>query len=119
MAFAGANLEPGLAIVAEAVGLAKRLKGADLCITGEGKLDRSSGFGKTVGGVAQIARSLGVPVFCIPGQAAQDAPCKLFDAVHPLVAGEVTIPAAMRHAQDLLKLRGKEAMLAFLSAKKK
>jgi glycerate kinase len=116
-AFAGAKLEPGLAIVAQAVGLARRLKAADLCITGEGRLDRSSGYGKTACGVAKIATSLGVPVICVPGQATPDAPREMFAAIHPLVAGEVTIPAAMRHAGDLLKLRGKEAVEAYILAK--
>ena len=96
VAFAGAKLQPGLPLIAEAVGLRQRLAGADLCITGEGKLDRSSSFGKTAVGVAKIASRLGVPVVCIPGQAAADAPRELFAAVLPLVAGEVTVRQAMR-----------------------
>lgn len=114
VAFAGAKLEPGLTMIADAVGLARRLKGADLCITGEGRLDRSSGFGKTAVGVSRIARSLNVPVICVPGQATLDAPRELFASIHPLVAGEVTVQAAMRHTANLLKLRGKEAVQAFI-----
>jgi len=110
VAFAGAKLQPGLPLIAEAVGLPKRLAGADLCITGEGKLDRSSSFGKTAVGVAKIASQLGVPVVCVPGQAAPDAPRELFAAVLPLVAGEVTVRQAMREPAGLLKLRAAEAV---------
>lgn len=110
VAFAGARLEPGLAMIAEAVGLSRRLRGADLCITGEGRLDRSSGFGKTAVGVSRIASAAGVPVLCVPGQATPDAPRELFAGVHPLVAGDVTVQAAMRHTQALLKTRAAEAV---------
>ena len=112
VAFAGARLEPGLGMIAEAVGLARRLRGADLCITGEGRLDHSSSFGKTAVGVAKIAAQAGVPVLCVPGQATADAPRELFAGVHPLVAGEVTVQAAMRHTADLLKTRAAEAVRA-------
>ena len=117
VAFAGARLEPGLPLIAEAVSLRNRLAGADLCITGEGKLDRSSSFGKTAVGVAKIAAELGVPVVCIPGQAADDAPRELFAAVLPLVAGEVTVRQAMRETAELLRLRGAEAVRSLFSGR--
>lgn len=110
VAFAGATLEPGLPLVAEAVGLAKRLSEADLCITGEGRLDAQSAAGKTTVGVAEIARAKSVPVICIPGQVAADAPVHLFDDVRPLAAGEVTRRLAMQQPAQLLKRRAKEAM---------
>lgn len=110
VAFAGARLEPGLPMIAQAVGLARRLKAADVCITGEGRLDSSSSFGKTAVGVSKIASQAGVKVLCIPGQATADAPRELFAGVHPLVAGEVTVQAAMRHTRELLKIRAAEAM---------
>jgi glycerate kinase len=113
VAFAGAKLQPGLPLIAEAVGLPRRLAGADLCITGEGRLDRSSSFGKTAVGVAKIASRLGVPVICIPGQTAPDAPQELFAGVLPLVTGEVTVRQAMREPAGLLKLRAAEAVRSF------
>jgi glycerate 2-kinase len=110
VAFAGAKLQPGLPLIAEAVCLRKRLAGADLCLVGEGRLDRSSSFGKTAVGVAKIAREMGVPVVCIPGQAAADAPRDLFDDVLPLVAGAVTVRQAMRETAALLKQRAAEVV---------
>ena len=50
MAFVSGRLEPGIALVIRTVNLADRLKGADLCLTGEGAIDASSVFGKTAVG---------------------------------------------------------------------
>ncbi|GAB3496371.1 glycerate kinase [Flexivirga lutea] len=57
-----AAARPGLELVAELVGLADRVRDADLVITGEGSLDLQSLAGKTPVGVARIARAAGVPV---------------------------------------------------------
>ena len=65
--FAGGHLRPGVEIVAEACGLAERIRGADLVLTGEGRLDGQSAEGKTPVGVARIARDLGVPVVALAG----------------------------------------------------
>lgn len=113
VAFADATLEPGLPLVAEAVGLANRLADADLCITGEGRFDAQSASGKTTVGVAEFARAKSVPVICIPGAATPDAPRELFADVRPLVADEVTKRLAMQQPLELLKRRAKEALRAF------
>src|SRR5207249_3644624 len=67
MAFFGASLRPGVDIVADALGLRERLRGADLCITGEGRVDGQSAGGKTAVGVARICKELGVPCVALVG----------------------------------------------------
>ncbi len=67
IAFLGAAIRPGIDVVAEAVGLAEKIRGADLVLTGEGRLDAQTAFGKTVAGVARFARAEGVPVIAVPG----------------------------------------------------
>ena len=67
MAFFGATLRPGFDIVAGAVGLRERIAGADLVVTGEGRLDASSLGGKTAVGVARLCRELGVPCVALVG----------------------------------------------------
>jgi len=120
VAFAGGRLQRGVEIVAGAVGLARRLAGADLCITGEGRFDRQSLSGKTAVGVAHIAAAARVPVVCIPGQAAGDADCGgLFIDVRPLVAGEVTEAEAMTRARELLAARAAEAVADFLGRRER
>ncbi len=80
LAAIGAQLVPGFEAVAEAVGLEAAFDGADLVVTGEGKLDPSSLEGKVVGGVLGWAAELGVPhVAVIAGQVADDARAMLAD----------------------------------------
>ena len=66
-AFCNAQLKRGIELVIDAVNLREHLKGADLCLTGEGALDRSSAFGKTAVGVAQVSHELGVPAIALSG----------------------------------------------------
>ena len=114
VAFAGARLQRGVEIVAEAVGLARRLEGADLCITGEGRFDRQSLSGKTAVGVARLASARGVPVMCIPGQAEAGVDHGgLFADVRPLSAGGVAPTEAMARVRELLTQRTAEAVAAF------
>ena len=67
VAFAGATLRRGVEMVMDAVRLREVLRDADLCLTGEGRLDSQSAFGKTACGVGQLGRELGVPVLAIVG----------------------------------------------------
>ena len=69
VAFAGAELRPGIELVLEAVGFEPRLAGAGLCVTGEGRLDGQTGSGKAVGGVAAAAKRAGVPTVAVVGSA--------------------------------------------------
>ena len=114
VAMGGATLERGVDVVAEAVGLARRLASADVCLTGEGSLDAQSAAGKTTVGVADLARQAGVPVICIAGIVGPDAPVDRFDDVVSLVDEDVAPPAAMRQAPALLQARSAEAMRKFL-----
>jgi glycerate kinase len=82
LAFCGARIRPGFEVVAEAVRLRERLTGADLAITGEGRLDGQTAFGKTVASVAQLAGECGVPVVVVPGSLGDG-----WEMIVPLVAG--------------------------------
>lgn len=66
----GARFEPGATAVARAVGLARALSGADLLVTGEGRLDGTTAAGKVVGTVLARARAAGVRTVAVVGQAA-------------------------------------------------
>jgi len=67
VAFLGAKLVPGAPLVVEAAGLDARLGGADLVITGEGRVDGQTAYGKAPGEVAKRAQKAGVPVVLIAG----------------------------------------------------
>jgi glycerate kinase len=73
LAAIGAQLEPGFDVVARAAGLDDALAGAQLVVTGEGKLDATSFDGKVVGGVLEWAADEGVAQrVVIVGQATQE-----------------------------------------------
>ncbi len=87
MAFAGAEMQRGVDLVLAATGLVKHLRGADLVITGEGRVDFQTAFGKTPSGVAKAARKLKVPVIAIGGALADDAVGVYAHGIDGLAAG--------------------------------
>lgn len=56
LAFTNATIEPGIQLVATASRLADRARTADVCITGEGRIDGQTAYGKTPAGVAHIVK---------------------------------------------------------------
>jgi glycerate kinase len=68
IAFLDAELRSGAELVAEVVGLEKRIAAADLVITGEGRLDAQTAYGKTVATVARLAQGQGRPVVALAGR---------------------------------------------------
>jgi glycerate 2-kinase len=73
IAFLHAALRPGVELVARECGLDRLLQGAALCLTGEGKIDLQTLRGKTVDGVAKLAKKEGVPVIAFGGVVEKDA----------------------------------------------
>jgi glycerate kinase len=65
-----ARLRPGFDLVAELLGFDDRLAGADLVVTGEGRLDAQTLRGKGPAGVAARAAAAGVPVLALAGSVA-------------------------------------------------
>ena len=77
MAFLNAELKPGIEIIIEAVKLEEAIKDADLVITGEGKIDSQTIYGKAPIGVAKIAQKYNIPVIAVAAIIGDDA-----DIVH-------------------------------------
>ncbi len=77
MAFLDAELRPGIEIMIEIVKLEQAIKDADLVITGEGKIDSQTIYGKAPIGVAKIAKKYNVPVIAVAAIISDDA-----DIVH-------------------------------------
>jgi glycerate 2-kinase len=74
LAALGARLAPGFGLVASAVGFDAALHDAEIVITGEGLLDRTSFAGKVVGGVVGRALATGVHPAAIVGEARYSGP---------------------------------------------
>jgi glycerate 2-kinase len=70
MAFLGATLVPGAPLVVTASGFDEKIHGADLVITGEGRVDSQTAYGKAPGEVAKRAQAARIPVLLIAGSKA-------------------------------------------------
>ncbi len=70
VALLGAELGPGAPLVLDAVGFGERLRGADLCITGEGRIDETTLAGKAPAAVAAACAEAGVPCVALCGELA-------------------------------------------------
>ena len=67
LAFLGAELQPGFDLFARQAALERRLRAADLVVTGEGAIDRSTLMGKGVGQIARRCRKLKIPCIGLAG----------------------------------------------------
>src|SRR3989304_6683416 len=67
IAFLNASIKPGAEIIIEATDLERKMKGADLVITGEGAMDSQTFSGKSSFGVAILAKKLGITIITING----------------------------------------------------
>ena len=72
IAFTGAQLKPGIDIVLEASDFAEKIQDAALILTGEGRIDFQTAFGKTLSGVGREAQKAGIPVVGLGGMVDHD-----------------------------------------------
>ena len=68
MAFLNAELKSGIDLILETLEIKKHIKNIDLIITGEGKIDKQTLQGKTILGIAALAKEYHVPVIAITGK---------------------------------------------------
>ncbi len=68
LAFLGAKLERGIDLILETLQLETHIKKANWVITGEGKIDHQTLYGKTISGVASLAKKHNVPVIAVAGK---------------------------------------------------
>jgi glycerate kinase len=77
--FARFQIRPGVEVVMELTGFEAALRESDLVLTGEGRVDEQTGFGKTAMGVAERARDAAVPCICFGGGATSQGIAALGD----------------------------------------
>ena len=99
LTFTNAVLEPGIKIVLEETKLESYVKGADVVVTGEGRLDFQTAMGKAPVGVAGLAKKFDIPVLAFAGSVTKDATeCNKngIDAFFPILRGISTLEEAMK-----------------------
>jgi glycerate 2-kinase len=88
--FAAFDIRPGIDVVMELTGFDEALAAADLVLTGEGRVDAQTAFGKTAQGVALRARAAGVPCICFGGGVLPEG------AAAMAAAGAIVVPVVER-----------------------
>jgi glycerate kinase len=103
VAFLGASLRSGAQVVGEAAGITARIREADFVVTGEGRLDGQTAFGKAPQYVARLARAAGKPVACVAGALGpgHETSRLFFDAVQVLSDGSQDLPSPDIAAQQV------------------
>jgi len=120
VAFTGARLRPGAEMVMVALRLDDRLAGAQLVITGEGRLDsQTARFGKGPAAVARHARQAGIPVVAIGGSIANEAELRLlFDGLEATVLEPCSLDEAIAQARPLLVAASTRVMRLLLAGRR-
>jgi glycerate kinase len=109
MAFCCGRLEKGFSIVSQETDLVRHCKWADVVITGEGKMDFQTKFGKTPYGVASIAKQFKKPVIAIAGTLGEDYTELYqhgFNAIYSIVDRPMKLEEALSNASELIKNTG-------------
>ena len=116
MALLGGLLVSGIELVLDVLDFDKKVKGACLVLTGEGKFDAQSAFGKVPMGVAHRARKLGVPVVVIAGSVLPSAEILHGEGVtayFSILNQPMSLNEAMDHGAELVENQVAEVMRLF------
>ena len=108
MAFLKSSLRAGVDIV-----LDEKLEGADLVITGEGRLDFQTVYNKAPIGVARLAKQRGIPVIAISGSLGkgfEDVHAEGIDAAASIFRAPMTLDEASARSGELIADAVAEAM---------
>lgn len=110
-AFMDAELKSGADIVLDALGFDEIISGADLVVTGEGKIDGQTLTGKLPYAVALRAVRKGIPVMAVCGIAeVLSLPC--FDSICPVTPPGMPLQTAM--SPDVASANIRDSVIAYM-----
>lgn len=116
--FLGGNMKSGIETVLDLIRFDERLRGVDLVVTGEGRTDWQSCFGKVMQGVGERAKAKGIPVLGLSGSLGKNALDICEHGVSSLmttVNSPMTLEEALLNAEDLY-YEGALRMFKFVEA---
>lgn len=116
LAFLNAKLEKGIDMMMETVNFHEQIKDADLIITGEGRMDKQTGYGKTVYGVIKAAKLQGIPVIGICGSigdGVEELYSEGLTAVFSIINRPMSLQEAMEETYELLTSTAENIMRLF------
>jgi glycerate 2-kinase len=103
------ELVPGIDVVMAETGFDERLASADLVITGEGRIDEQTAYGKTALGVARRAEAAGVPCIAVGGAVTPEGLAALASVgtlALPVLDRPMSLEDAMRQAGTIVAAAG-------------
>ncbi len=103
VAFLKGSLNPGFELISKIVCLDEWINWADLVVTGEGKMDFQTLYGKTPAGVAVLAKKSDKPVIAFTGALGDIPESTAFDAVIPITDKPMTLEQSVGDAERLLE----------------
>lgn len=116
--FLGAEMKSGIETVLDLIDFDQRLRDVDLVVTGEGRTDWQSCFGKVMQGVGDRSKRKGVPVIALCGGLGKDYE-KIYDhgidSIMTTVDGPMTLKDALDNAEELY-YKGAVRMFRFIKA---
>lgn len=102
--FLKANLKSGIETVLDLIDFDGLLKNTDLVITGEGRIDWQSAFGKVPSGIGTRCRKKGIPVIAIVGGMGAGAE-KIYefgvDSILPTINAAMSLDEAFERSEEL------------------
>ena len=119
-AFLGAELRRGVDVILDLVALDEKLEGSDLVLTGEGRIDFQTVFGKAPAGVARHAKKKGIPCIAIAGSVGEnlgELHERGIDAVFSLCSGPMSLQEAMAQAEVSIARSTEQVLRCFLAGR--
>ena len=106
--FLNAKLESGVDLVLDMLEMEKHIVGANLVITGEGRIDGQTSMGKAPMGVARIAQSRHIPVIALAGSVVEETKglhSLGIASIFPILSSPMTLEQAMDSTATFENLR--------------
>ncbi|AXF57551.1 glycerate kinase [Salicibibacter kimchii] len=116
LSYLNAELKPGIDLVLEETNFRTHAHDADLIITGEGKIDGQSVYGKTPVGVAKAGKESDTFVIAVCGQLGDNYEQVYnhgIDAVFSLVPGAVSVKEAMENGGKYLQQAARNIAMVY------
>jgi glycerate kinase len=120
LAFFPVTFRRGIDVVIDYSNFREALVGADLVITGEGRIDSQTVSGKTPMGIAQEAQKAGVPAIALAGSVGtglEPLYAHGLHAVWSIANGPLSLEAAMENAASLLAHTSEQLIRTLCSMK--
>lgn len=105
-AFLGGKIRNGFEVISEIVQLERKIMEVDLVITGEGKIDKQTAYGKAPAGVARLALKHNKPIVAFAGTLAdgyEELYKQGFNAIIPIVHMPMTLDDSVKNAGVMLE----------------